>query len=358
MSSAEILTPEIRAYSRRDLDWHRAQAAEMRPARLRRAFARRQMRGDARAALEYGTTLFELAPKADLALALARLHRQCRSFDAGRRLLARAPGPEDPALLRAQAELAGLAREYRIAAGLWQRVLEASPTPGPYAVLQAIGCLRQCGDEEEARALVAEREPLLRGSYPAEAVVRLGTGLQGLPDPPVPLGMLTGNNGTGKTTVGHMLQAIGFRVIDADTEIAGFLRKGVYSPVRYDLTRGDPRADAQVAWRWVPEQFDAACAAAQAAGRPAVVIGGFGKAVAPYVGAVARVVHLTAPDAVVARRLARRGSPAHHPGTRGHAAALARNSRLLVPDYPAICLRADRPVWPVCRDVLKALATG
>ncbi len=354
---APFTSSDAPAFASRDLASHRARAVRLDEMQLRKAMARRHGLGDMRAAVLYGESLFQVAPSAALALQLARFHRQCRSYQQARAVLAKASAhwPDHPDMLRLQAEIAMLAKDNDRAAALWLRVLQIGPVAGVYPILQAIGCLRRCGDEAQVHALVTAYAPVLRATYPTEALTLLQTGLTGLPHDLPGLSMITGNNGTGKTTVGHVLQAIGFTIVDADTEIAVFRRQNHCSPVRFDLTGGDPKAEAQTQWDWPDDRFHAACAVARRADRPAIVIGGFGRVVSRHIAVADHVFHLTVPTHVIAKRLEKRNSPAHRPGTQGYAAALRRNARAAVPEYPATILMANRPVWQICSDILQTL---
>ena len=356
-ASASFSSSGTPVFALRDLSWHRARATVLNDAQLRRAMVRRQALGDVRAAALYGEALFHVAPSAELALQLALFHRQCRSHRRALAVLAeaRAQWPDHADLLRMQAEVAMLAKDIERAATVWLKVLWRRPVAGVYPILQAISCFRHCGDEAQVHDLVTTYEPILHTVYPTRALSLLRVGLDGLPHDLPDLSMITGNNGTGKTTLGHVLQAIGFMIVDADTEIAVFRRKNRYSPVRYDLTGGDPEAEAQTFWDWPDDQFASACNAARQVGRPVVVIGGFGRVVRQHIAASDHVFHLTAPTEVIAKRLEKRNSPAHRPGTKGYAAALQRNDRAANPEYPATIVMSNRPVWQVCSDILRVL---
>ncbi len=340
----------------RDLNWHRQHAAGLAPAQLRRAARKRQQRGDVRAARVYLEALHHAAPDLDTALDLAALHRQCHEHARGIALLSQACSlwPDRVDILHAMAELAMLAKEYALAAGLWARLVRLQGAAGVYPVLRAIACHRQTGDDPAVTDLMDRCAASLRLGFPPPALELLRAGV-GVPRPAPGLYMVTGNNGTGKTTLGHFLQAMGVQIIDADTEIAAFSMGEHWSVLRHDLTRGRPEAEARTAWVWPVARFEAACTAAGASHRAVFVIGGFGQTVAPFAGRARHVFHLTAPTEVIARRLARRGSPAHRPGTAGHAAALRRNARVARPDYPAKVLRADRSVWEICAEILDVL---
>ncbi|TVR47333.1 MAG: hypothetical protein EA386_07890 [Rhodobacteraceae bacterium] len=348
----------MQAHPGHDLGLHRARATGMDLQGLATAMTARADLGDIRAALIYGAALFARQPDAALAQRLARFHRQCRSFASGARLLSRVqPQPREcPAVLRQQAELATLAQDDSAAARLWEQVLGATREPGSYAILQAIGSLRNAGQDARAQQVIhAYADPLCAAHGP-DATALIAKGLHGLPSAPPALSMITGNNGTGKTSVGHLLQAIGFRIVDADAAIGMYCRAARYSPLRFDLSQGDPQMERDIVWTWPEALFHAACSRARASGRPVAVVGGFGRVVAPFVEQVDHVIHLAAPSGVIARRLAKRNSPTHRPGTPGHTAALRRNDRLSAQGLGATPIRANQPVWQVCTDILAAFA--
>lgn len=309
---------------------------------------------DLRAARVYLEALHAATPSPETALRLATLNRRCHDFAAGLAVLDRASTnwPCHRGILQALAELAMLDHQFARAAGVWTRLIADHGAKSVYPVLRAIACHRLGDDEHAVLSLLNLAAPILRTSYPARVVDWLHAGA-GRHAPG--LYMVTGNNGTGKTTLGHLLQALGLSIIDADTEIAAFCRGQRWSVLRHDLSRGVPEAEAEIQWLWPQSRFDAACAAAKPDTQAVFVIGGFGRSVVPYVGHARQIFHLTAPADVIARRLARRGSPAHRPGTAGHAAALRRNAREARPDYPAHILQSDRPVWDICDDMLAAL---
>jgi hypothetical protein len=353
-----VADASLQAHPGHDLDQHRARATGMDVQGLTAAMMARADLGDIRAALVYGEALFARQPDAALAQRLARFHRQCRTFRAGARLLSRvqARSCESPAVLRQQAELAALAQDFSAAANLWEQVLGASREPGSYAILQAVGCLRHAGQDALAQKVIRAHSDPLRAAHGPDAVALLSKGLQGLPAAPPALSMITGNNGTGKTSVGHLLQAIGFRIVDADAAIGMYCRAGQYSPLRFDLTQGNPQMERDIVWIWPGSLFHAACSRARDSGRPVAVVGGFGWVVAPFIEQVDHVIHMAAPTGVIARRLAKRNSPTHRPGTRGHAAALRRNDRLSAQALGATPIRANQPIWQVCADIVAAFA--
>lgn len=354
----DMMAPEgMRQADERDLGWHQADAAGRDPSRLRQAVDRRKTRADLRAARVYLEALHAAQPCPETALELAAMHRKCHDHAAGLDVLdkALAHWPKRADILQAQAELATRDKQFGRAASLWTRLIAGHGVTSAYPVLRAIACHRLSGDEGAVASLLERNAAVLRSAYPSMTLQLLEGGVDAVGPVTPGLYMVTGNNGTGKTTLGHALQAMGFTIIDADIDIAAFCRGDRWSVLRHDLTRGVAEAEAQVRWLWPASRFDAACAAAKPEARPVFVIGGFGQSVAPYISRARKVFHFTAPTDVIARRLARRGSPAHLPGTAGHAAALRRNARQAKPDYPAHILQSDRPVWHILADMLDAL---
>ena len=338
----------------RDLTWHRTQAAGLDRTRLQRALNRRLNRGDFRAATVYLARLQNLDPTAERALQLGQLHMRCRSYRTGVQFLqqAAAQWPDDLSLLRARAELAMLAQDFVLAGTLWRDLLARQTPAGPYPVLRALACLRQTGQSAQAREIALHHAEILRRSMSRTGVQMLRNGRDTMGKLPRGLYLVSGNNGTGKSTLGHMLQAMGYPVIDADTQIASFCLRNRFSDIRYELQRLNPQAESDIVWAWpelrVTEQF----AAARHRREAVFVIGGFGRTVSPFCDRFRQIFHLSAPDHVIAARLARRASIGHRPGSKGYAAALKRNARHQQPEYAATVLCSDRPVSAICAELL------
>ncbi len=343
----------------RDLSWHQAQAAGLGPVRLQRALNRRLNRGDYRAAIVYLTRLQDSAPTLERALKLGQLHMRCRNYEQGLQLLqqAAAQWPDDLSLLRARAEIAMPAQDFVQAGALWRDFLARQAPQGPYPVLRALACLRQTGHFAQASDLADYHTEMLRKSMTRAGVRMLQDGRQTLSKLPRGLYLISGNNGTGKSTLGHMLQALGYPIIDADTQIASFCLRGHFSDVRYDLQRLNPQAEDEIVWAWPRPRVTEHFAAARCRREAVFVIGGFGRTIAPYCDRFRQIFHLSAPDHIIAARLARRASIAHRPGSKGFEAALKRNARHRQPEYAATVLCSDRPVWAICAELLSHCRT-
>ncbi|MFN7002683.1 MAG: hypothetical protein ACK4NW_04520, partial [Roseinatronobacter sp.] len=143
-----------------------------------------------------------------------------------------------------------------------------------------------------------------------------------------------------------------YPIIDADTEIASFCLNRRFSDVRHDLQRLSPDANSRIHWAWPDCRVTERFARARQRREAVFVIGGFGKTILPYLDRFRRVFHLTAPDQVIAARLAARGSVGHKVGSKGYDAALRRNAREQDPGFPATVLSADRPAWAICAELL------
>lgn len=345
---------QARPLPERDLTWHRRQAALLDRPGLEKVLRQRVKRGDFRAAVVYLSRMMADAPDPATALMQAQMQMRCRAYREAlcqlQEPLLRWPG--DLALRRMQAELAMLARDYSLAGQVWQILLDQHRVQGPYAILRRLACLRLCGQHDAAQALIEREAERLR-----KHMAHAGVQMLRKPRPTLAAGLyiICGNNGTGKSTLGQFLQAMGYAIIDADTEIASFCLGRRFSDVRYDLLRAFPQAEADIRWLW-PETRARACFAAARRKKAAVfVIGGFGAALAPYRHAFRQAFHLSAPDRVIADRLAARNSIGHKPGSAGFDAALRRNRREQRPDYEAIILSSDRPTWAICADLLAAI---
>ncbi len=305
----------------------------------------------------YLEALHHLQPSPESALELAALHRQCHDFAQGlahlREADARWPGRVD--LLRAQAELAMLAKAFEAAGELWQRLISADGMAGSYPVLRRVACLRQMAREDAAQCQIAACATALEAQLSKPAVELLRSPVSSRVALVPGLYLVTGNNGTGKTTVGHFLQALGFHTIDADIDIAAFCDGHRWAILRHDLSRGRPEIETGLRWLWPRARFEEACGAFGDLERVVFVIGGFGQAVAPYIHRFDKVFHLTAPTDVIAHRLEKRGSPSHRKGSPGYRSALRRNTKASSPPYPAHIIKADRPVWQICEVILASL---
>lgn len=341
----------------RDLSWHRAQAALQDLQALKKSLSGRLKRQDFRAATLYLAATLALERKADTALHLAQMLNRCRDYQASLNHLrtAHTLWPNDCALLRLLAETAMLAAEFSVAFAAWQDLLSRQKPQGPYPVLRAAACLHAIGAHSDAQDFIERQGDRLRKFMAREGVQMLRRGRASADIPARGLYLVAGNNGTGKSTLGHFLHAMGYAIIDADTEIASFCHKGRFSDLRYDLKRATSAQDGELCWSWPEIRVTDSFAAARKRNEPVFVIGGNGATVAPYIPRFRRVFHLVAPDAVIAERLARRNSLNHKVGSRGYEAALRRNGRELKPDYPAALIASDRPVWAVCADILTRL---
>lgn len=345
---------QARPLPERDLTWHRTQAALMDQPGLDKALRGRIKRGDYRAAIVYLDRMMAIAPDPATALTQAQMQMRCRAYSDALRQLQDAleSWPEDLPLRRIQAEIAMLAKDYPFAEQAWEILLDQHRVQGPYAILRRLACLRLRGQHDAAQAFLGMQADRLR-----KHMARAGLQMLRKPRTTLPAGLylVCGNNGTGKSTLGHFLQAMGYAIIDADTEIASFCLGRRFSDVRYDLLRAFPQGEADIRWFW-PETRARACFTAARRQKAAVfVIGGFGATVAPYRDAFRQVFHLSAPDHVIADRLAARNSIGHKPGSSGFNAALRRNAREQRPDFDAIILSADRPTWAICADLLAAI---
>ena len=338
----------------RDLSWHRAQAMALDMGGVRKALQGRLKRGDFRAAILYLEHQYQLAPTPDAALQLGQMHMRCRSYPAGLWHLQQAikRWPDDLALVRLAAEMAMLAQDFTSAAPLWHKIIAQKNAQGPYPVLRAIACLRQTGQARHADDVITRHATVLRHSMERAGVQMLRRGADRLPRG---LYLVSGNNGTGKSTLGHLLHALGYPIIDADTEIASFCLHRHFSDVRHDLRRRSPESDALIRWAWPDSRVTERFAKARKRREAVFVIGGFGKTVVPYRDRFRQIFHLCAPDHVIADRLAARSSINHKPGSKGYQAALQRNSREQQPDYAATILSADRPPWAICAELLSAI---
>jgi len=338
----------------RDLTWHCAQAAMLDQPGLDKALKGRLKRGDFRAAVVYLDRMMARGPKPEIALMRAQMQMRCRAYPEALRQLQAALDlwPGDLALRRMQAEIAMLAKEYNQADRAWQNLLDQHRVAGSYAILRRLACLRQSGQQDGAQAFLGMQADRLR-----KHMARAGVQMLRKPPARLPAGLylVSGNNGTGKSTLGHFLQAIGYPIIDADTEIASFCLGRRFSDVRYDLLRAFPEGESEIRWLWPQARAHACFTAARRQKAAVFVIGGFGAAVAPYRNDFRQVFHLTAPDRVIADRLAARNSIGHKRGSVGFDAALRRNPREQRPDYDAIILSSDRPTWAICAEVIAAI---
>lgn len=346
----------------RDLGWHVAQAALLDVQALAARARRKLHKGDTRAAICYLEALQTQRPNARMALHLAALHRQCRDFPRalGHLRAAQARWPDRTDLLRPLAAIAALAGDHALAAETWERLAGGGDMPLE-PVLRAIGCLRQTGAETQAQRLLACHAQLLRARLSEDGFALVATGAAGLGPLPPGLHLITGNNGTGKTQLGQFLQTLGLHVIDADIAIGCYCAQGRYADLAHDLTRHDAEGTTTPRWIWPHARVAALQARIADIPGPVFVVGGHGAMVIEHIDSFAQVFHLHAPTSVIAQRLAQRDSPSHRVGSPGYEAALRRNRRLKTPAYPAIMLRADRPVWKTCADLLQrmqALAEG
>lgn len=357
MPRGDISLHDIRKAPLRDLRPHHDQVGILSAESLRQE-ARRQIRcGDVRTAVIYLEALHLVRPSLDTTLELATLYRQCQLYTDGLELLRHSHElwPSRTDLISMQAEFAMLAKAYEQAAALWLRLIGHTGKLARYPLLRAIACFRQLQQEDAAQELIARYASDLSRMLTASAFEHLQHGLRGPIGVEKGLYMITGNNGTGKTTVGQWLQALGVMIVDADIEIAAFCDGRRWAILRYDLSLGSPESEANIDWIWPRERFERACAESRVSERAVFVIGGFGATVMPYVQCARRVFHLTAPTKVIAHRLAGRGSPAHRVGSAGYNAALRRNAGEAQPRYPAQIISAEGSVWQSCAAILDGL---
>ncbi|TVP73260.1 MAG: hypothetical protein EA339_04010 [Rhodobacteraceae bacterium] len=335
--------------------WHRRQAGTLDVPRLDAQLRSRSAKQDWRGAVVYLEALYARAPAAETALQLAQMLRRCRAEDDAQLHLqdALSRWPQNLALHQCMAESATATGNFSLGFRAWERVIATQPSPGRYPILRALACLRLSGQDEAATHFITRHAAALGQHMPRIGLCMLRKGRRGLPAVPPGLYLVSGNNGTGKTTLGHFLQALGHQIIDADRVIASFCAADQFSDLRYDLARKFP--DAQITWGWPAARADQQFNAVDITRDVVFVIGGFGATVAPYVHRFRHVLHLTVPDHVIAERLKQRNSPSHAPGSKGFAAALRRNSREADPGYPARIIPANRPVAMVCAASLAAI---
>ena len=346
---------DVKPLAERDMIWHRRQADELDLPGLDAELRNRSAKQDWRGAVVYLEALHARAPASETALKLAQMLRRCRAEDEAQLHLQGAllHWPQDPALHQCLAESAMATGDFSLGFRAWERVIAAQPSPGRYPILRALACLRLSGQGEAATQFITQHAAALGRHMPRIGTRMLHEGRGGLSAVPPGLYLVSGNNGVGKTTLGHFLQALGHQIIDADRVIASFCAMGQFSDLRYDLVRRFP--DAQISWVWPAMRADQYFDAVDTERDVVFVIGGFGATVAPYVNRFRHILHLTVPDHVIAARLKQRNSPSHAPGSKGFAAALRRNAREATPDYPAQIIPANRPVAMVCAASLAAI---
>lgn len=337
----------------RDLGLHQAQAQKCARAELQTRLRIHLQSGDIRAAICYLEQLYLRDPSIARALHLGQLYRQCRAFQSAIAHLKAAHDlwPHAAEILGPLAEICTIGKEFQTGAACWRALIRQHKDVNLHAVLRAIACYRQIGDEDSASALLIRHEAIFKQKFPPAAIRLMTLGRAGADLKSSGFYLVTGNNGTGKTRTGHFLQMLGYQIVDADVEIGSFCCDGLCADVRYDLTQGDKTLAERTKWCWPRYRFDAI---GDATRKEVFIIGGHGAIVHDHVSACRQVFHLYAPTEVIARRLAHRNSASHQIGSRGYIAALGRNKRESVPSYPATLLRSDRPVWKVCAELLAA----
>ena len=310
-------------------------------------------RGDIRAAIRDWEALHTICPDAAPHERLARAYRQIRDFRNYCRVLRRMhdDAPDDPRILRRLAEGTKHARRYRAAARYWEKLHSLTRSKGGKALLNAIACRRLHGDSDGVeRCLGRHRRFLDKRLAPLAArMVREGTAL--FPEIPAGPYLVTGNNGTGKTTAGKFLETMGYRVVHADLEIAEYRlgeRSGV---IRHDVEGSE--AVGQARWGWRADKVARIGEDALADNVPVFIVGGAAKSRQKFAGQVMAVFRLIAPDAVLVRRLGGRDACKWAPGSEAITRALKRN-RKMSGDSQALSIRTDRPVHEVCHAILSA----
>lgn len=311
--------------------------------------------GHLRAAICYLDVLYQRHPRLDDALRLADLYRRCLAFRDAAALLQAASvrWPDAPEVLRALGQNLMLAQDYAQAAQVWQALIARHPPDAPFDLLRAVACFRQLGDDAAALALLDRHGDLMRAHFPAQAQKMILAGRDALGAMAQGLYLISGHNGSGKTRVGQFLQTLGYAVVHPDTQIGRFACDGFYAPVRYDLTQGDPEKEARTKWCWPQDRFDTI----RKANSGVTFIAGGGRwIVRDYVSQCRAVFFLHATPEVISARLHHRAQSMPVLGADAATPAPRPQTRPKNPLPDEIGLRADRPVWQICADILASAA--
>ena len=312
-------------------------------------------RGDLRAAIRDWEALEAIRPDAVPREQLARAYRKIRDFRSYCKLLRRMyeDAPDDVRILRQLAEGCRYAHRYRAAARYWEKVHSLTRGKGRQAVLNAIACHRLHGDRDGVeRCLKRHRKRLDRFLAPLAArMVREGT--EFFPELPAGLYLVTGNNGTGKTTAGKFLETMGYRVVHADVELAEYRlgeRSGV---IRYDVE--GTQAASQARFWWPDDKVARIREGALADDVPVFIVGGAFNARRRFSEMAVAVFRLLVPDTVLVRRLDRRSDGRwRQPET---IARVLKSNKATHNRADAFSIRTDRPVHEICHELLSIAAS-
>lgn len=216
-------------------------------------------RRDWTAAISLWTRAAALGPRRRVFRGLARAQLKRKDYEAATRVLRTALGhfPDTTAFLDLLGEALMYQRLWQEAVPVWEARLGADETPPPMqVVLFLASAYRRLGREAEAAALLAAHGQELERLYGAETAAVLHRGRAGLPESRPGAYWITGPSGTGKTTVGHLLGALGFETVDGDKELGQFTHvdtgevTGATAP--YPITASFL---AENAWTWDLERL-------------------------------------------------------------------------------------------------------
>lgn len=212
----------------------------------------------------------QLGPRPGLFILGAKAHARLHRFDTAAGLVAASlkHDPDNVTALRVLAQYHLHMQDHAAAAEVLSR-LQSLGTVDATVLLQHIGCLRKTLGDAAARDFMAAHRAELEGLFPAEEIGLLWRGRQagrvGRPG----MHLVYGGNGTGKTTVGRYLFAMGYHIVEMDVEVAGLLAGDRFALSMSAFTR----ADGPVRFAWPPSGLAHVRERAARAAAPVVCVG-------------------------------------------------------------------------------------
>lgn len=192
------------------------------------AAARAAMKNrDWSAAIALWTEAAAAAPSQQVFRGLCHAYLKLKDYEAAARVLRTALGnfPDNAFFLERLGETLMYQRLWQEAVPVWEARLAIDDSPPTVqTVLALVAAYRRLGREPEAAALLRLHDPELSRIYGAETAAVLHHGRAALPEINPGVYWITGPSGTGKTTVGHLLGALGFETVDGDKELGRFTR--------------------------------------------------------------------------------------------------------------------------------------
>lgn len=323
-------------------------------AKARDAMARR----DWLVAIDLWTEAASITPTRQVFRGLSRAHLKRKDYDAATKVLRSALGhfPDNVAFLGLLGETLMYRRLWHEAVPVWEAHITADAGPPAVSTVLALAAAyRRLGREQDAAALLDGQASQLVATYDAQTAAVLNRGRAALPETPRGVYWISGPSGTGKTTVGRLLGALGYETVDGDKELGRFVRKDTNEPVGvsapYPVTAEFLSLNV---WTW---DFDRLREILASCPDDTVFVFGGASKVAQALHLFSATFRLQASPDVIRKRLQSR-DPARYADGSPALAKVMRRVRKLPEESSRAAISAEQPPLKVALEILQGLSAS